>query len=150
MVEAGDAQGMTLGADSTATCLGTPNRPRAWAPSPPVPLPLAAQLEVLILDRALAALPVPQLHAEQVGGSAGEAVHGLVAQPVLSSHIPKTLWGGEERMDGCVLRREAVSVAEDLAQPRLQGHLAKVSANEQVHRTVCTGLGQDLPSTGQQ
>lgn len=63
MVEAGDAQRMTLGADSAATCLGIPNRPQAWAPSPPVPLPLAAQLEVLILDGGLAAFPVMQFHA---------------------------------------------------------------------------------------
>lgn len=101
MVEVGDAQGMTLGADSAATCLGTSNCPQAWAPSPPVPLPLAAQLEVLILDGGLAAFPVPQLHTQQVGCSAGEAVHSLVTQPVLSSYIAKTLWGGEERVAVC-------------------------------------------------
>lgn len=101
MVEVGDAQGMTLGAGSAATWFGTPNRPQAWAPSPPVPLPLAAQLEVLILDGGLVAFPVVQLHTQQVGHSAGEAVHSLIAQPVLSSHITKTLWGGEERVAVC-------------------------------------------------
>lgn len=58
MVEVGDAQGMTHGADSTATCLGPPNHPQAWAPSPPVLLLLTAQLEMLILDGGLVAFPV--------------------------------------------------------------------------------------------
>lgn len=101
MVEAGDAQGMTRGADSAATCLGPLNHPQAWAPSPPVPLPLTAQLEMLILDGGLEAFPVTELHTQQIGLPAGEVVHSLVAQPVLSSHVTKALWGGEESVAVC-------------------------------------------------
>lgn len=58
MVEVGDAQGMTRGADSAATRRGPPNHPQARAPSPPVALLLTAQLEMLILDGGLVAFPV--------------------------------------------------------------------------------------------
>lgn len=144
MVEVGDAQGMTLGADSAATCLGTPNRPQAWAPGPPVPLPLVAQLEVLILDGGLAALPVMQLHTQQIGCPAGEAVHGLVAKPVLSSHITKTLWGGEERVAVCGRRRRRLWLSS-WASPGSMATYPSSVPNEQVRKSSVHRPGRGAP-----
>lgn len=44
-----------------------------------------------------------------------------------------------------MLKREAVSVAEELGQPRLHGHLAKVSANEQVYKNSVHRPGTGAP-----
>lgn len=96
MVETGDAQGLTLGADSVATSLGTSAHPPALAPSPPVQLPLTAQLEVVILGVGLVAFPVLQLHAQRVGCPAGELVHHFISQPVLPSRVTEALWGRKD------------------------------------------------------
>lgn len=92
MVERGDAQGLTLDADSVSTIPGTPAHPPAGAPSSPIQLPLAAQLEMLILGVGLIAFPVLQLHTQRVGRPAGQLMDHLVAQPVLSSWVTKALW----------------------------------------------------------
>lgn len=99
MVGTGNAQGLTLGADSVATSPASSAHPPAWALSPPVQLPLAAQLETLILGIGLIAFPVLQLHTQRVGCPAGEMVHQLVAQPMLPSWITKAL-GREEGQGG--------------------------------------------------
>lgn len=99
MVGTGNAQGLTLGVDSAATSPGSSVHPPAWALSPPVQLPLAAQLETLILGIGLIAFPVLQLHTQRVGSPAGEMVHQLVAQPVLPSQVTEAL-GGEEGQGG--------------------------------------------------
>lgn len=79
MAGTGDAQGLTPGADSVATSPGSPARPPAWAPSPPVELPLAAQLEVRILGIGLVAFPILQVHSQRVVSPAGELVHHFIA-----------------------------------------------------------------------
>lgn len=104
MVGTGDAQGLTHSTDAVATSRGIPARPPAWAPSPPVQLSFAAQLEMLILGVGLVAFPVLQLHTQRVGCPASELVHHLIAQPVLSGWVAKALKGrrrwGWERKEG--------------------------------------------------
>lgn len=149
MVEAGDAQGMTLGEDAAATCLGTPNHPQAWAPSPPVPLPLIAQLEVLILDGGLAAFPVLQLHTQHTGRPAGEVVHSLVAQPMFSSHITKTL-GGRRGKGGCVLKRDGGGWGclwlRSWASPGSMATYPRSVPDEQVRKNSVHRPGEGAPS----
>lgn len=125
MVGTGNAQGLTLGADSVATSPASSSHPPAWALSPPVQLPFAAQLETLILGIGLVAFPVLQLHTQRVGCPAGEMVHQLVAQPMLPSWITKAL-GREEGQGGRMPRRKAMPQAERLDQglgSLIQNHL---------------------------
>ena len=135
MAGTGDTQGLTPGADSVATSPGSPPpRPPAWAPSPPVQLPLAAQLEVIILGEGLVAFPILQLHSQRVGSPAGELVHHFIAQPVLSGWVAKAL--GKGRMGvGCMQRTEATPLVKDLGWARLWGHSPKATLlNDQVHK----------------
>lgn len=121
MVGTGDAQGLTFGADFVVTSLETPAHPPAWAPSPPVQLPLAAQLEMFILGIGLVAFPVLQLHTQTVGCPAGELVHHLIAQPVLPGRVTEALRRVEGGV-GFMPRREAMPLAEKLGWAKLRGH----------------------------
>jgi hypothetical protein len=53
-------------------------------------------METLILGVGLVAFPVFQLHTQRVGRPAGQLVHHLIAQPVLSSRVTEALQGGRQ------------------------------------------------------
>lgn len=142
MVGTRNARGLTLGADSVVTSQGSSAHPPAWAPSPPVQLLLAAQLEMLILGIGRVAFPVLQLQTQRVGCSAGELVHQLIAQPVLPSRVTEAL-GGEGGEGGLY--------AKELGWARVWGHLSKTTLpDDEVYKVQCgqTQGGGSSPTSG--
>lgn len=129
MAGSGDAQGLTPGADAIATSPGPPAHPPAWAPSPPVQLPLAAQLEMLILGIGFIAFPILELHTQRIGCPAGELMHHLVAQPVLPGWVAEALGKGRRRV-GCMPRMRVTPLVTPIVRmgwARIWGHLPETT-----------------------